>query len=211
MKRLTYQIVLLFSIILVSSACKDISSVEAPYRISGDKVIKDAQTAEVVLKGVYSQFRSYNSVHALEFTSALGLTSNSPSLAAYYNEVPINNRDLLNIYSGNYKLIQETNLFLEKVNETSADKLGGEPAKANFLAEGHFIRALAHFNLLRLFGQHYDTNSEYGIILRKQAADEGSALPRSTVAESYQFILDELEMAITNLTQTSSFRANKDA
>lgn len=211
MKKLTYRLVLFVSIVLVWSACKDLTDVEAPYRISGDNVVKDQQSAEVVLKGVYSQFRTTQAVSAIEFTSALGLTNNAPALAAYSNEVPIDNSTLQNIYTANYKVIQEANLFMEKVDKLSAGKLGGKTTKENFLAEGQFARALAHFNLLRLFGQHYKKNSEYGIILRKKAADDGKSIPRSTVAKSYKFILNDLDDAISNLTQTSSFRANKAA
>ena len=211
MKRFINYTIVLAGLVLLSGACKDLNDVEATYRIEEQEVITDAQTAEVVLKGVYSQFRTYGYVSSVEFSSALGLTNNAPFLASYFNEVPINNSTLTDIYTSNYRVIQEANLALEKIADVSDAKLDGAASKANFIAEARFIRALASFNLLRLFGEHFDTGSEYGIILRKEPAEDGTAKPRSTVQETYDFILEDLDGAIANLTQTASFRANVDA
>ena len=54
--------------------------------------------------------------------------------------------------------------FLE--NNTVKDL---DPARRmEILGEGYFNRAMAHFMLLRYFGQFYDTDSPYGIVLSRQ-------------------------------------------
>lgn len=49
-------------------------------------------------------------------------------------------------------------------------------------------------------------NSEYGVVMRNEAPSVSNALKaRSSVADSYQYILDQLEIAIEKLLIGKSF------
>ena len=79
-------------------------------------------------------------------------------------------------------------------------------------AEAKFIRAFCHFNVVKIWAQPYGSspsNSHLGIILRREASNE--PLERSSVAESYAFIIEDLEYAFTNLPETNGNYATKDA
>ena len=79
-------------------------------------------------------------------------------------------------------------------------------------AEAKFIRAFCHFNVVKIWAQPYgttSTNSHLGIILKRDASNE--PLSRSTVAESYVFILEDLEYAYANLPESNGNYANKNA
>jgi hypothetical protein len=79
-------------------------------------------------------------------------------------------------------------------------------------AEAKFIRAFCHFNVVKIWAQPYGytaNNSHLGIILRREASNE--PLSRSTVAESYAFILEDLEYAYANLPETNGNYATKNA
>ena len=69
--------------------------------------------------------------------------------------------------------------------------------RAEVLGEIAYLRALAYFNILVRYCEFWDMNSEYGVVMRNEAPSVSNALKaRSSVADSYQYILDQLEIAI---------------
>jgi hypothetical protein len=79
-------------------------------------------------------------------------------------------------------------------------------------AEARFIRAFCHFNVVKIWAQPYGstpTNSHLGIILKRDASN--LPIPRSTVAESYAFIIEDLEFALLNLPESNGNYAKQDA
>jgi hypothetical protein len=79
-------------------------------------------------------------------------------------------------------------------------------------AEAKFIRAFCHFNVVKIWAQPYgytSNNAHLGIILRREAGND--PLARSTVAESYAFILEDLEYAYAYLPETNGNYATKNA
>jgi len=101
-----------------------------------------------------------------------------------------------------YGLIREVNLFIQKCG--TADKL--DPAdKAQFLAEGRFIRANIYFELVKRMGGvpiileplTYDFNGD-PTYLRK---------PRSKEVEVYDFIIKELDEIKADLPKSSVIKS----
>ncbi len=101
-----------------------------------------------------------------------------------------------------YGLIREVNLFIEKCG--TADKL--DPAdKAQFLAEGRFIRASIYFELVKRMGgvplitesMTYDFSGDPSY-LRK---------PRAKEAEVYDFIIKELDEIKADLPKGSGTKS----
>ena len=79
-------------------------------------------------------------------------------------------------------------------------------------AEARFIRAFCHFNVVKIWAQPYGStpdNSHLGIILKRDASN--LPIPRSTVAESYAFIIEDLEFALGNLPESNGNYAKQDA
>jgi hypothetical protein len=87
-----------------------------------------------------------------------------------------------------------------------------ESEQVRMEAEARFIRAFCHFNVVKVWAQPYGyspSNTHLGIILRREASNE--PLSRSTVAESYDFIIEDLEYAYSNLPESNGNYASKDA
>ncbi|MDP5076329.1 MAG: RagB/SusD family nutrient uptake outer membrane protein, partial [Flavobacteriales bacterium] len=87
-----------------------------------------------------------------------------------------------------------------------------ESEKNRMESEARFIRAFCHFSVVKIWAQPYGyspSNSHLGIILRREAGNE--PLPRSTVSESYAFIIEDLEYAYANLPETNGNYATKNA
>ncbi|WP_245751461.1 RagB/SusD family nutrient uptake outer membrane protein [Parafilimonas terrae] len=91
-----------------------------------------------------------------------------------------------------YKIISDCNTVIEAVEKEPTD----DPVRKQLLGECYFLRAFAHFNLVRLFARPYTQDkSSPGIILRTSTSDP-SEKARSTVEEVYaQVVADALKAA----------------
>lgn len=95
-----------------------------------------------------------------------------------------------------YKIINDANTVIE-----AAEKLTDpSPAIKQLIGECYFLRAFAHFNLVRLFAKPYTVDpSAPGVILRTSTAEPGLKA-RSTVSEVYDAIIADGEKAATLMT-----------
>jgi hypothetical protein len=102
-----------------------------------------------------------------------------------------------------YSLINTANGVIAGVNNLADNNFVGS-RKSQIIAEARFLRAYASFKLLSLFGQWFDINSKYGIV----TVDQFNTLtninkPRSSVKDSYAFIVNDLDYAIANGAATA--------
>lgn len=112
----------------------------------------------------------------------------------------------LDLWRGPSPGILRCNFVLQKVPAMNID----ETIKGRILGEAHFLRAHYYFLLVRLFG---------GVPLQTEPADSDSdlLLPRASVEEVYELIVEDLDQAITLLPQRSAYaqehigRATKEA
>ena len=96
-----------------------------------------------------------------------------------------------------YRTSANANALLEALPGIS-DFEPGEAAQVEGTAKA--LRAMAHFDLLRTFGEHWDSNSRYGIpvISKTQSIDDRPS--RASVETSYSFIINELNSTLELLT-----------
>lgn len=105
-------------------------------------------------------------------------------------------------YEQAYICILRSNLVLENMELVSG--MTAEDSK-RMIAEAKFLRAIAHFAVVRLFAQPYGyttANDHPGIVIKTNSKVE--LLPRNTVAEVYQQVINDLADAETNLPATNS-------
>ena len=106
-----------------------------------------------------------------------------------------------NLWKEPYIMIYRTNVLLE-----SFDLIEGlsDDDRNRISGEAKFLRAMGHFELVRMFGQPYGytpDNSHLGIPLRTTASQE--PLLRATVGEVYAQIVADLQDAIPLLPATN--------
>jgi len=95
------------------------------------------------------------------------------------------------LYSEPYIIIQRANVTLEKLALVSTNN------RSNAEGQAKFMRALNHFELVRLFAQPYGAtpdNSHLGVIVKTSSAQE-LARSRNTVKEVYDQILKDMNDA----------------
>jgi hypothetical protein len=98
-----------------------------------------------------------------------------------------------------YNTIYNTNSILENIDGIN-DPLLTVDLRNDIAGEAYAIRAMAHFDLLRMFGEHWDINSTYGIPVVTSTLATDAQVSRSTVAISYEAIINDLTAAIDLLS-----------
>ena len=114
---------------------------------------------------------------------------------------------LRDVWTGWYRLIHQANQVITNVTAASAPVT--DAMKTRVLGEARFLRAMAYFDLVVLFG---------GVPLMEDYATAlGEDKPRASVDEVYALIISDLEAAISGLPLKSGYdaanigRANKQA
>ncbi len=132
------------------------------------------------------------------------------------------------MFSTLYALINRANLTIEGVNVAVSANIIAAAKGKQYIAESRFLRAMAYHELLLHYARPFSdgNGSKPGVVYRDFGVDSDAeleaakALTRSTVAENYTKILEDLDYAETNLpvtvqdlsgTNMKTFRTNKAA
>ncbi len=104
----------------------------------------------------------------------------------------------------NYKLIAILNYVIEEI-----DRAEGEAAQKTYLkGEAHCLRAKCYLELVNLYAKHYDAATaatDLGVPIRLGIGVEDTYV-RSTVAEVYRVIEEDLALGIELMTQSKVTR-----
>lgn len=201
MKKLSICILCALLIITQQSCKKDLNALPQDSRVA-EVAITDAKTAEIALNGAYYTFANASNTqtnwtsherYPAMFAGWLGygfgqlqeeINRTDGSGSIYWDEM--------------YKLLNTVNGVLKGVTALPDNAFDGE-RKAGIIGELHFLRAYAHFKLLSFYGVWWDINSPLGVLLRDEASTKTNiSKARSTVQESYDFIMADLDDAVAN-------------
>ncbi|MBL7710513.1 MAG: RagB/SusD family nutrient uptake outer membrane protein [Chitinophagaceae bacterium] len=165
------------------------------------------------VRSLYSAMRSgqfyggryviYNDIRADEFINEL--TNGVTGLELWNETQNNNNAQVLGLWAQAYFTINLCNVFLDGMASTGTAVVGTALSN-NYIAEARFVRALCYYSLLQLYARPYwDGNgAKLGLPIRL-TGNTGSGnyeLARSTVAQTYTQVLDDLNFAETNLPLT---------
>ena len=197
----TFKILACLSLILVSASCS-IDDIKPINQLTEENAIRDEGSAQKILNGVYDLGRDFDVSNFPLYIAAYGnegvANATLSGIKGYNtNSVPVDNIFLANLYNGFYKIINLSNFL---IGELEAGKAVGisESRKMEMISEAKFQRAFTYFRLLKYFGQFYDLNSQYGVVVRSEFATEIVSQPRNSVQEVYAFIQEDLQYAAAN-------------
>lgn len=201
MKIFSKTLIGLFSLCIAFSSCK-IDDIKPMNALTEENVISDEATAQAVLNSVYAKSRVFYSSMAGYLIEYLGngLTSVQSAYGGQnmdINDVRFNDDFISGYYPEQYQLINQANWLVSLLEQGKAAGLS-EKRKNEMIAEAKCMRAISHFNLLRTYGQFYDLNSSYGIVVRTRPGKGLDIQARSTVKQSYDAIVADLEFAAGN-------------
>lgn len=151
------------------------------------------------LSGIYGgTFQRSGDLLGDDLTFKPGVTSNLVNIYNRFSTVYFTDHDT---YSNSYISIMRANTVLENIDNIPMS----EDTRKELKAECHFIRAICHFALVRLYSQPYGyklDNSHKGIVLKTNTKIE--LLARNTVEEVYTLIESDLKTAESDLPASNS-------
>lgn len=208
--------ILLISLLVVFTGCS-VDNLDQVGNVRESQIAKNEGSARTAVNGIYSLTRpEESSLHTLTLLFTLAGLEQKPSGAAsqsftaYHNnnvKAELRGGNLSRFYTKSYTLINLASVVIKKLDEAQRDKSTDISAvKINqFKAEAMTLRANAQFTLLRIFGQFYDVKSKYGIAATREVVTPFTYLKRSSVAETYEIIIKDLEFAIKHLLNNRGF------
>jgi hypothetical protein len=206
MKSMTKQIYISLSLLTVAAsllgACTKLNQVSST-NVPASRLFKDTASLNEAVVGLYSTLE-VQEYYGAYYPMLADLNSDN-GIAGGYNNTSLNEFGAHSVTSSNI-FIQNMYVALYYTVATANGILSGDKAitdtaaqvrQTEASAEGQAlaIRALAHFDLLRAFGYHWDTTSAYGIPIVTTVQTASDIVPRSTVAASYASIISDLQTA----------------
>lgn len=196
-------ILFFISLLMLASSCQFLDE-SSPNNIAADEAITDAASAEAAVLGLYSAMQQpgyYGESYLLasEGHTDNGVTGGYQSLSlTQLGDRAVTGANVItgDIWTAIFRVIANSNYLLEGLNQVT----DLTPEQKNQLeGQARAIRAMAHFDLLRYFGEHWNNNSAFGIPLIQTVQSIADRPNRATVAATYQFIIDELTKAAAQL------------
>lgn len=193
-------------------ACDDLEYYPSD-QLSNEQVADSPELLQNVTIGTYSRLRAQNYVRnrqaAQEFPSDDAVwvkNSGDHRMLTYSYQHIVNSTVSTQFWQEAYHGIHSANKVIEAIGDSA------DPASQQLKGENIFLRAFMHFDLVRMFGRPYsqspDTN--LGVMIRDNA-DISALPPRSTVKETYEFIVNDLLQAAELMNEPkSSIFASKE-
>lgn len=178
----------------------NINDIKPQNQLDESTLIRDANSANLALRGVYEMWRAGG---LSMITPNMGLLSDaltaggtiSDASVFSQNAVKPETNTIASYYTALYAIVNYAGLVGEQLEAGKAVGLDSV-STVRMTGECRFQRAMADFYLLRAYGQFYDKSSPYGIVIVKEHMRDNKAVARSTVEESYRFIHEDLDDAI---------------
>ncbi len=187
------------------SSCKKILEVDPVEFTSDDITIVDENSARTAVRGVYNQLAS-NGYYGYTFQT-LGFFSGDN--IQYTGSQTVNNQltnhdvkadlsALSTAWSAIYNTINRANHVIEKVPALTSTSTLTQAVKDQLVGEAYFIRAISYFDLARTWG------GVQLVLEPTKSASERPSLSRSTLEETYQQVISDLETAEGLLPATTN-------
>jgi hypothetical protein len=208
MKKIHIFLCLIISGIALTS-CENFLEVSPKNAVPNETAISDKKSAEQALRGVYRAIGSYKQSYiTLNILAGGDATFNNvgdPHLIISH-DYRADNSNINSPWSGAYKAINQANFVIQKVPALN-DPLLTQANKNQILGEALFLRALAYFDLVRLWG---------GVPLKlipTENLNQPLGIARSSAEETYGQILKDLTAAddLLNTVAVNRIKVSKNA
>ncbi len=200
----------ILAVILGLGACNVLEQ-EPQDALESSVALVDGASANAILNGIYSTMGD-DYYYGVEYVLNMDLIADNAIFQGFYDSqlevdqrtVPFTNLFVTESWPVIYRVINSANLLIEGVPGLDDPNFANEE---DVLGQAHALRALAYFDLLRVFGEHYIPSSEFGLPLLLLPIPENDfnripAIPRSTVAETYAQINEDLDLALSLLSES---------
>lgn len=200
MKKITIYSIL--AAVLLFTAC-DIDRL--PYGSMPDESIKNDPGASLntLLTGTYSQLKGWSDVmHRCGEYAGDNIMIRGTSTDAFYEFISYsrtpNNYRLQTFWDNSYKVIAQSSNIITMIEE------GQSPEIDSQIGEAYFLRGMMYYYLVRAYGRPFAQNPDHnlGVPIVNGTPDDvfGEMPDRSTVRETYEQAIADLEKAASLIT-----------
>lgn len=200
MKKFNILIILSFLAVAISCDHQGFLDREPKNILGEDKLWSNPDLVETNLANLYNRMPEYQELE--QYWNYTNFDGAFPSQNSDYRRVQNQTYSYYDWGYWDYGYVYDINQFLERGRKSDAIA----PAdKARFLAEGHFLRANAYFNLVKRMGgvpiikktQKYDFSGDPSYLRRARASE----------AEVYDFVLAELDSALADVPKNPEIKS----
>ncbi len=204
--KISFFLIALTSVLMLPS-CRKFLEQEPSNRLSIDDIFKDFEGARTTLVGLYGNLKDVNYYERVLFLypdltgGNIKYARNNPTILvntynfANTNQIAFN--ELTNFYQIGYNNIYRANNVITNIDRALNATL---LQKNRMVADAYTFRALAHFDLVRVFAQPYNftpNGVHTGIVIRTQnTLGTDPVEPAATVGAVYAQILSDLDSAL---------------
>ncbi len=220
MKKLIYKSLILL-IIFGSMSC-DVTDLQPFDSISESLAFTTPEKIELSMAGVYDAAQSgfYNGDEGNDRGYIFGaahvqqndmrgedmLLINTFYGFTYQGTYTATTANNVNYWENGFRVINLANLFIEGVNRAEAGGVIDEATRKSYEGEARLLRAMTYHELVIMFARPYADVAERtkdfgGLPLHRNGVNGGATVPaaaaigRSTIAQTYEFILNDLDTA----------------
>ncbi|MCF8715378.1 RagB/SusD family nutrient uptake outer membrane protein [Joostella atrarenae] len=208
-------IICLCAIIALTACSSDFLDIDPEQNVPSENAVTDIKTLQTAINGVYSKLQSDayygRSMYVIPELMADNLYLSSRNTGRYldFDNFIVNeeNSYVEDTWNAIYEVIANATKAInggEKLESTTPEQ---QKEIDQLIGEAYAIRALAHFDLSRLFAQPYNftANADHlGVPIVSISTDENISPKRNTVSEVYAQINNDLSTAILNMTSTNN-------
>ncbi|MDT0674968.1 RagB/SusD family nutrient uptake outer membrane protein [Autumnicola musiva] len=209
-----------FLIGIAFTSCEDELNIEPAQEISTEVALSSGENVENILIGAYEEAGQADSYGGdIQMLSDLYGFTNEATWRGTFTQprdvfrknIFVDNSYVRDIWLNGYEVINQANLVVDNI------ELVDEEEQDNIAGQAMFLRALTYFDLVRLYGAPYEAgqeNSQPGVPLSLEGVIDYSGnleIPRNSVEEVYNQILEDLNNAFEMLPASNSFFADKYA
>lgn len=205
--KFTFSRLLLLGCVVMTTAC-DIDT--TPYNgLSEAAILEGPQGLRAATDGNYTFLKESDYTRNLfimneypgDNLTLSGTTTDALFLTYTYRHTS-DQANALQIYRKAYQIIVGCNKVIAAVQPGTSKEMD------QILGENIFLRALVHFDLVRIFGRPYNQSPEtnLGVIIKTDTTPDDNAA-RATVKQVYDFVVSELLKSVPLMTtpRTSSY------
>ena len=202
--------IVLLSIIGLTSCRKELLNPIPEASISDVVAFQTSERTLAAVNGMYAgvktgafyggRYYNYQDIRGEEF---INQTNNGVTNLQTWNfTVGSSTNEVNNLWNAAYAAINRTNVVIAGVAEAPIS----DALKNQYRAEARFLRALTYHSLVTIYARPYTdgAGSKPGVVIftEPQTSKGENKIERSTVADVYKLILEDLDFAETNLPAT---------
>lgn len=183
---------------------------EPEIQISDKRAFTDEKSAQAALAGLYNQLQS-GFYYGRNFQIIVDVSSDiSQSVGTwdFYRELDTyqldaSNLEVTNFYTAAYRAVNQANNIIASVPDINMP----QASKDNIIGQAYFVRALAFFDLNRVFGGVPGVHGEKSVVLPltpSRGVNESLFPSRPPLAEGYSQVEADLLQALSLLPEQQS-------